>query len=375
LSPPHSFGSKTFDCIVVGGGLIGMLTARRLREAGARVLLLDRGRLGREASWAGGGILSPLYPWRYAPAVNRMAIASQRAYPQFAARLRGETGIDPEWTPSGMLVLDAEEEQPARRWSEAYSIPVEELTADSLRACEPALASAFDTALWLPTIAQIRSPRLVKALGLSLSARGVEYYEHTEVLHLRTQGDAVTGVQTPRGAFHAERVLIASGAWSARLIPPGCRPIQVAPVRGQIILLQARPGLLRRIVLQRGDYLIPRRDGRVLVGSTLEHVGYDQSTTREAREALWAKAIAWVPTFSESVIEHQWSGLRPSSPSNIPYVGQHPDLRGLFLNTGHFRYGVVLGLASAALAADLMLDRAPELPPEPYALGAARGID
>jgi glycine oxidase len=372
LSSFPSRESARFDCIIVGGGLIGMMTARCLHEAGARVLVLERGRLGREASWAGGGILSPLYPWRDPSAVNRMAAASQRVYRQLISGLKEETGIDPEWIPSGMLVLNARQQEAALRWSAEYDIPVECLEHDAMRECEPALAPAFDRGLWLSTIAQVRSPRLVKALRASLKKRGIDYREHTEVLRLRIRDGTVTDVETPQGAFNAERVLIAAGAWSARLIPLAYMPIEVEPVRGQIIVLRARPGLLRKIILHQGQYLIPRRDGRILVGSTLEHVGFDKDTTSEAREDLRAAAIEWVPELAEHPIEHHWSGLRPGSPAGIPYIGEHPEIRGLFLNTGHFRCGVVLGPASAQLAADLILGRTPKIPPEPYAIDAAR---
>lgn len=349
-----------------------MLSARCLSDAGARVLLLERGRLGREASWAGGGILSPLYPWRYPAPVNCMAAVSQRVYAQLAESLREETGIDPEWIQSGMLVLDAEEQKVALRWSIDFGTSVEHLNWNALRDCEPAISSSFRLGLWLPTIAQIRSPRLGKALRASLDARGVEYREHTEVLRLRVQGGAVTGVEIPQDVINAERVLIASGAWSARLIPSQYMPIAVEPVRGQIILIKARPALVHKIILCRGNYLIPRRDGRILVGSTLEDAGFDKATTALAQRQLRADAVEWVPTLGEYPIEHHWSGLRPGSPAGIPYVGEHPDISRLFFNTGHFRCGLVLAPASALLAADLMLERTPELAPEPYALNAPR---
>ena len=360
------------DCILVGGGLMGMLTARYLCEAGARVLLLERGQLGGEASWASGGILSPLYPWRYPPAVNRMAAVSQSMYPQLAETLTAETGIDPQWIQSGMLVLDADERPAAMRWQAGQDIRVTALDRQEIHACEPALAPAFEQGLWLPDIAQIRSPRLVKALRSSLSMRGIDCREGVEVLRLRARGDALTGVETSSGVINAARVLITAGAWSARLIPKACAPIAIQPVRGQIIVFNAPPGLVRRIVLCRGDYLIPRKDGHVLVGSTQEESGFDKATTAAAREDLWTKATTWAPALRNCPLAYHWSGLRPGSPAGIPYVGEHPELRGLFLNTGHFRCGLALGPASARLAADLMLQRQPILAPEAYSVGAAR---
>jgi glycine oxidase len=349
-----------------------MLTARCLHESGARVLVLERGRLGRESSWAGGGILSPLYPWRESEAVGQLTAISQRLYPPLISNLNQETGIDPQWIRSGMLVLDMEEQEAARYWSARYDTPVECLANDGARECEPALAPTFERALWLSSIAQVRSPRLVKALCVSLDRRGIDYREHTEVISLRMHQEVITGVDTPQGAFDAHQVLIAGGAWSAKLIPPAYMPIEVAPVRGQIIVFKARPQLMRRIVLYMDQYLIPRRDGRILAGSTLEHVGFSKCVLPEVRENLRTAAVRLAPVLAEYPVEHHWSGLRPGSRAGIPYIGEHPEIRGLYFNTGHYRCGIALAPASAQLAADLMLGREPGIAPEPYAVGAAR---
>src|SRR5680860_1402300 len=179
------------------------------------------------------------------------------------------------------------------------------------------------------------------------------------------RGDVIGRNQCGAGAHHVRR--LERPADTAELCPR-----RGPAVRGQIIVLNAPPGLVRRIVLFRGDYLIPRKDGRGLVGSTLEVSGFDKATTAAAREDLWTKATTWAPALRNYPIEYHWSGLRPGSPAGIPYVGEHPELRGLFLNTGHFRCGLALGPASARLAADLMLQRQPILAPEAYSVGAAR---
>ena len=359
------------DCIVVGGGLIGMLTARNLQEGGADVLLVERGELGREASWAGGGILSPLYPWRYPDSVTALARYSQAHYDELARDLHEETGIDPEWTRNGLLILDVEERDQARSWAPAHAQRLEELDAAALSACEPALAQGFQDGLWMPDVAQIRNPRLVKALKASLQARGIRFREWTNVEGLAVQGERVTGVHTPEGVLSAETVLVAGGAWSSRLLELPEAGVEVEPVRGQMIVFKAEPGLLSRIVLHRDRYVIPRRDGRILAGSTLERVGFDKHTTEGARRELQAAARALVPALAGYPVEHHWAGLRPGTPQGIPYIGPHPTLRGLYLNAGHFRNGVVLGLASARLAADLVLGRPCLLDPAPYAVGEA----
>lgn len=360
------------DCVVVGGGLSGMLVAWELAQAGLEITVLERGEPGRESSWAGGGILSPLYPWRYPEPVTRLATWSQARYPAVSERLKAETGIDPEWTRSGLLILDMDEGVTARRWADEHGCQLRVVAGKEVKTLEPSLGSPADSAIWMPDVAQVRNPRLMKALGQMLDLAGVTVRAHAEVTGLSVSNGRVHGVTTAEGTTLAENVVIAGGAWSAGLLSDyGCTP-QVGPVRGQMILFKATPGLLTRIVLSHRRYLIPRRDGRILVGSTVEHVGFDRSTSREARDALRAVAVQLVPALEGAEVEHHWAGLRPASPNGVPYVGAHPEVPGLYVNAGHFRNGVVLGLASARLTADLLLGRAPVVDPNPYALTAPR---
>ena len=361
------------DIVVVGGGVIGMLTARELVAGGATVRLLERGEIGRESSWAGGGIISPLYPWRYGDGVSALARWGQRHYPAMAEALAAESGIDPEFTRSGLLILDLREREWAEAWASRHGAVLERVDGAMLGEIEPRLASGFSEGLWLPEVGQLRNPRLLKALRRSLEPSGVRVEEGCEVTGLVHRGGRVAGVESRRGTYEATRVVVAGGAWSAGVVGELGLEVKVRPARGQMILFKGEPGHLRRMVLRGGRYLIPRRDGRVLSGSTLEYVGFDKSTTEAARRELVDAARALVPSLAGFTVEHHWSGLRPASLSGIPYIGEHPRLPGLFLNTGHFRNGVVLGAASARLAADLVLGREPILTPAPFALSAPRG--
>ncbi len=360
------------DFIVIGGGLIGMLTARELVNAGHQVTLLEQGTTGRESSWAGGGIISPLYPWRYDDAVTALATWGQKHYPALSLELNRESGIDPEYTRNGLLILEPEDMQAALEWRHRTPQPIEKLDSTALAGCEPALLSSATQALWMPQVAQVRNPRLVKACLGAIEQR-VEIRRETPVTGLCVEQGRLMAVEIPQERLSAAAVIVCAGAWTGGLLEPFIPSPRIEPVLGQMILYRSQPDAIRRIVLHQDRYVIPRRDGRVLVGSTLEYRGFHKQTTPEAREALADYALARYPVLRDAEIEHHWAGLRPGAPEGIPYIGSIPGAEGLFVNAGHFRNGVVLGPASARLMADLVLGREPILDPGPYSLMAARG--
>lgn len=362
--------SRTPDCIIIGGGLIGMLTARELLRGGLSVQLLERGETGRESSWAGGGILSPLYPWRYPDAVSVLARASQRVYPALVDALREEGGGDAEWTQSGLLMAACEDIDAARAWAARFEVNLQVLAADEVTGCAPELGeqvSGSGEAVFLPEVAQVRNPRLVQALRASLLALGADIRQDCEVVAILNEAGRATAVQTKQGdRFAAGHIVVAGGAWSANLLAPLGLTLPVSPVRGQMLLFRTEPGTVKRILLYKDRYVIPRRDGRVLVGSTLEHVGFDKQITAIAREDLVASALEIVPALAHFPVEKHWAGLRPGSPDGTPFIGRHPEISNLYVNAGHYRNGVVLGPASAALLAATLLGLPPEVAPAAY---------
>lgn len=345
------------DYLIVGGGLIGLFTARYLSQAGAQVSVVERGQVGQESSWAGGGILSPLYPWKYPQAVNTLVAWSQQHYPQLVSELQESTGIDAEWINSGLLILDHEQTPDAMAWAQQMDAKVMPVSGTDIQEIEPAVGERQQAGLWLPNVAQVRNPKLLQALREDLSLRGVGLMEDTEVTGLLVKEGRIQGVRTANGEIRSSHVVIASGAWSAILFRELGDNLPVEPVRGQMILLHTKPGLLKRIVLHEGHYAIPRRDGRVLVGSTMEYVGFDKRTTGTACDELLRAAREMAPALTGATLGNHWAGLRPGSPGGVPFIGAHPRVEGLFVNAGHFRNGVVTAPASAKLLVDMLLEK------------------
>lgn len=357
------------EFLVVGGGVIGMMTTLQLADAGHTVTLIERGRCGREASWAGGGIVSPLYPWRYSAPISRLSTWSEGFYPELALRLLEETGIDPEYRQRGLLYLRVDDEARAMAWAREVGKPLERVDAEFLYAKEPYAVPGCDDALWMPTLGSIRNPRLVRALRTRLADMPrVTLCEDREVTGFTLEGVRVTAVRTASGDVRGDQVVVCGGAWAAGLLEELGVRLPVRPVKGQMILFKAPPDLVRRVVLMDGRYVIPRADGRVLAGSTLEECGFDKGTSREARTSLWESAVAIVPALADCEVEHHWAGLRPGSPDGVPFIGAVPGVENLHVNAGHYRNGLVLAPASTRLLVDQLLGREPILDPLPYRL-------
>lgn len=325
--------------VIVGAGAVGCLSALALAGQGRRVTLVDRGALGAESSWAGGGILFPLLPWKYAEAVNRLALAGAAAYPELCAALHRDTGIDPEYRRSGMLVAACPGNANGLTWCREHGVDAEMRGED----------------LWLPGVGQARNPRLMQALRLRLLQAGVELHEQTELLPLDAGLKALTSWRSSDGrSFEADAFVVTAGAWSAQLLGAHAPATEIKPMRGQMLLFRLPPETLPCIVYQDDFYLIPRRDGHLLAGSTVEDVGFDKSTTSEAETNLRERAARLLPALATAPLLKHWSGLRPGSPDNIPVIDRHPVITNLFLNSGHFRYGVTMAPASAELLLAVM---------------------
>ena len=354
---------RTYPIAVIGAGIIGLLTARELALAGREVVVFEQGAVGREASWAAGGILSPLHPWRYPDPVTWFARHGQEVYPGLCQRLVETTGIDPEWTESGLLRLGVDESEAAQSWAARFGVALERREGGAPLAGY----ESEEPSLWMPAMAHVRSPRLLRALTEDLKLLTVSLHEKARVEAIRWQRSVLKGLVVNGEEVPVTQAVMAGGPWSSGLLGQYGLSLPVGPVRGQMIVIQARPDTLTTMILKDGRYLVPRRDGAILVGSTIEEAGFHKAITTEARAELVAAATDLLPALRSFPVTHQWAGLRPSSPTGVPFIGEHPEIRGLFVNTGHFRNGIVLGPASALLAADLVLGRDPKWDPGFYA--------
>tara|TARA_R100001244_G_scaffold262_2_gene652 strand:- start:14432 stop:15535 length:1104 start_codon:yes stop_codon:yes gene_type:complete len=354
--------------VVVGAGVIGLLSALNLARSAHEVVLVECGVTGGESSWAGGGIVSPLYPWRYSPAVTALAHWSQDFYPRLGEQLLAETAIDPEVQVTGLYWLDLEDEPAALAWALREQRPLCPVEMAAVYRAVPALAAGFGRAVAMADVANVRNPRLVKALRAALlQMPNVTMREHCAVTGFIREGERVCGVRTVQGDVRGEQVVVAAGAWSGELFSGLGVQLPVEPVKGQMILYKCAEGFLPSMVLAKGRYAIPRRDGHILIGSTLEHAGFDKTPTEAALASLKASAVELLPALADAEVVGHWAGLRPSSPEGIPFIGPVPGFAGLWLNCGHYRNGLVLAPASCQLLTDLLLGREPIIDPAPYA--------
>lgn len=349
------------DVLIIGAGINGLLSALTLARAGITVTVVDQGNSARESTWAGAGILSPLMPWDYGEEVNVLSERGRALWPGLAIALQDSTGLDPEYWACGMLAMGDFDLESATAWCDAHgwaystSPPETEAKPDSR-----------ESRLWLPEVAQARNPRIAKALVAACKLAGMRLLCQSEVFEFDFQANRVTSVRTRTGKIHADAYVVCAGAWSKSLLGNAALGVEIAPVRGQILLFKSAPGTLRHILYRQGQYLVPRLDGHILAGSTLEYAGFDKTATHEARDSLLKFALDSLPAMAQAELVQQWAGLRPGSPGNVPTISRHPEMDNLFLNSGHFRYGVTMAPASAELLAQLVLGKPTTLDAQPY---------
>jgi len=350
----------TRDVIIVGGGVIGCSIAWRLAQAGLKVTVFERGRVGCEASRAAAGMLSPQGESQTAGPFFDLCLRSRAMYRSFAEELNDASGIDVEYKDEGTLfvVLQGEDEEEKTRWAMWQldaGLPLEHVSADDLRKIEPAVTESATRAIFLPEEHQVENRRLMDALEVAMKRAGVELIEGAEVTALATDHGRVTGVGVAGQHVDAGVVVVAAGTWSSRLLEPLGLNVKVIPARGQMIAVQGGTLPISRVLHSSSVYVVPRRDGRILIGATVEQAGFRKAVTVRAVKHLLSAAVELVPSLGELEIVETWSGLRPDTVDHLPILGPS-GIENLLLATGHFRNGILLAPLTADLIAEVLVD-------------------
>jgi glycine oxidase len=351
---------KSWDVIVVGAGNIGISLALELSKRGLRVLVVDKGEPGREASWAAGGMLCD-FPLDTPPALRELATASAGMYPEFVRELHEESGLAIDFRAVGTLVFaeaNSAGHSPATTRAaatQAYDLP------RPLTELEPALRVATGSKAQLtPFFVNERcvDPRNLTAAAVAAARqRGVEFSSGEPVLSVEVTGGKASGVRTSKTQFAAGLVVNCAGAWAGQIGP---HRIPTRPVKGQMLsLVMPRKEFVRHVVRTPDVYLIPRSDGRMVIGATSEEAGFDKQMVPETIERLRQSAIDLVPEFADAPIVETWAGLRPGTPDKLPILGATPT-PGYFVATGHFRDGILLAPVTARVMGQVMSGESPE---------------
>ena len=355
-------GTRPTDVIVVGGGVVGCASAFGLAREGLRVGLLERDGIASHASGAAAGMLTPLAESPPRGPLFEFGLRSLRMFPALAAELRERSGVDPEYEPSGLVRVAASEAEAAELRELAHAHAGEGLAwldPAALREAEPRLAGLLHGGVSSRREGHVRSPLLARAFAAAAEAAGARVETGVVGVALRREGGRVVGVETAQGLRAAGRVVLCPGSFGASLLASigAERFAPIEPVRGQIVTLASARALPRTILWRGSLYLVPKRDGTLVVGSTEERVGFDCRVTAAGIGWLLREATAFLPELGEWTFHEAYAGLRPATRDGLPVIGPIPGVEGLFLAAGHFRKGVLLAPATASLVVDWALGR------------------
>lgn len=345
---------------IVGAGINGLISALELIEQGCSVTIIDQQQAGKAASWAGGGILSPMYPWRYPQAVNDLARYAKPMYQAWNEKLKPYTGIDFEIHDSGMLIFDKDDFEVGLNYADQQNNPIQQsqlLQHQQLKKINPKISSNFDQALYFSQLANVRNPRLLQSISHYLKNHPhVIWHEHAQVRQLNSQFNHLNSAELSNGQYiKADHFIFSTGAWSARWSASFQLEIPVRPIQGQMLLFKTPTNWLPTMCMNKVMYLIPRKDGHIVCGSSMRDLGFDTTPDPHIRNKILEASIEMVPELANFPIVQEWAGLRPSSPQGIPFIGQIPELENAWANFGHFRNGLCMAPASAQLLRQLIL--------------------
>jgi glycine oxidase len=356
---PDGGSTHVADVAIVGGGVMGCAVALRLAQRGIAVTVIERGIPGAEASSAAAGMLAPQMEADGPGPMLELGLRSRALYPALAAELQVMTGIDIGYVKSGVLAValteDDERALTARRiWQTARGMRLEALSGAAARQREPALGPEARMALLFADDAQVNPRALARAFSQAAAAAGARFLEGRYVRGVRIEAGAVTGVDLDGDSLAAPTVVVAAGSWSGLVEGAGVPPSVVRPARGQLVAIETRPPLFHHVLSVHGrGYLVPRRDGTVIAGSTVEMVGFRKEVTVGGLAEILGLARTLVPALQDAPVVGTWSNFRPYTQDHLPVLGSTP-VKGLVLATGHYRNGILLSPVTAQAIADLV---------------------
>jgi glycine oxidase len=356
--------SSEADVIVVGGGVIGCAIAYYLSRERARVVVLERGLIGGEASGAAAGMLAPLAEAHGPSPFLDLCLASHRMFPELADTLRAEVGVDIEYVPSGLLRVVFTEAQEAElrshlEWQAGLGMRVRWINGDTARGLEPLLSPRLRGAVYSPLEHQVNPGKLVQGFARAAEAQGAVIRQETPVAGLLRRGSRVTGVRLAGETLSADAVVLAAGPWTRHLAAALGVRVPVKPVRGQMLALGGGPPPVRHIIWGPKGYMAPKVNGFLFVGATVEEVGFRKTTTVRGLTSLRRMANALVPALTHAIQVDAWAAFRPGSADSLPILGAVPGWKGLSIASGHFRNGILLSPITGQLMARSLLDGKP----------------
>ncbi len=353
------------EVLVIGGGVIGLAVARELHKKGVRqITIVERGEIGGEASYAAAGMLAPNVEALPTDDFYRLCAESLGLYPEFAVELYDETGIDIELDRSGTLYLaftdeDVDEMRPRFERQVKAGLPIEHLTAEETRRVEPFVSPEVRESLFFKNDWQIENRKLLAALRKYAESNGMEICEGVKIDHLTTEAGRVTGAAGATASFFAGKTLLATGAWTSFIkLGDATLPVNIKPIRGQMISFHTAKRLFQRVLYTSRGYIVPRTDGKILVGATVEDVGFDKNVSDSGVEFLRETALEISPSLGNLGIVDKWAGLRPMSADALPVLGQIVSFRDLLVATAHFRNGILLAPLTGKLMAGKLAENA-----------------
>ena len=367
--------AKHNDVLIIGGGVIGLSLAYYMQKDGLKITLCDQAALGQEASWAGAGMIPGYQAKAASTPIGQLRGLAFDEIKHLSKELQSRTGIDNGYLRCGGLelrcnatALEKKRLDQLQRDDGIDGQNGEILDQAGLRQLEPHLSTTLPGGLLYRDAAQVRNPRHLKALSVACTSMGACLRPFCPVYAINHAHGRITGVHTSAGVLQADVVVIAAGAWSKPFLMQLGYDVDIQPVRGQIAMLKCQFPLFQRMLLAGPKYLVPRPDGRVLVGSTEEHVGFCKTTTAAAIQQLLQMAIDFVPALAEAELEKCWAGLRPGSPDKKPILGKVPAIDNLYIASGHFRSGLQLSAITGKLLTDLIMQRPMAMDISPFSI-------